>query len=398
MTGFWLIIALIALFIVWLRIDFVLGMRVQRKDAKKFKQETRYGDVHLLGNGKDFFESLFHDIQQATDHIHILFYIVKDDNIGSRLLEILEDKAKEGVQVRLLVDRIGSSLKKKSIEDLKKVGISFAYSHPPKLPYLFFTLNRRNHRKVTVIDGKIGYVGGYNIGDEYLGRDPKFGFWRDFHLRIAGDGAQDLQEQFLQDWMVATKEQLKEERYYPHLPKGKIALRILPTDGVFLEDTFLDLIRQAKHTITIGSPYFIPGKAIQGELMAASKRGVDVRLIVPKKGDHPLVKEAAFPYFKELLESGVDIYRFYRGFYHTKTIVIDDQVCDIGTANFDKRSFHINHEINCLIYDSEFIRGVVNEMDYDISISDRLTLKEWEKRSYLQRGKEKVATLLSGLL
>ena len=392
------ILTIIVLLAIWLRIDFVQGMKVQKSEAKKRIQETRYGTPKLLPTGDQLFSSLLQDIQQAEDHIHVLFYIFRDDEIGSKMLTLLKDKAKQGVSVRLLVDRIGSTISKRSIKELRDAGVQFAFSHPMKFPYLFFTLNRRNHRKLTIIDGKIGYIGGFNVGDEYLGKDPKFGFWRDFHLRLTGDGVQDLQEQFLEDWQVGTKEKLAHDRYYPKLQKGSIEMRILPTDGVFLEEAFIDLIRQAKKEIIIGTPYFIPGRAIQDELIQAAKRGIFVRIIVPKKGDHPFIKEASFPYFKDILESGCEIYRYYRGFYHAKSLIIDDQVCDIGTANFDKRSFHIDHEINCFIYDPEFIQVVKKEMEYDISISERFTLKQYESRSLFHRSKERFATLFSGLL
>ncbi|WP_096203013.1 cardiolipin synthase [Bacillus sp. FJAT-45350] len=391
-------ISILILIVLWCRIDFKLGMKVQKNEARKRIQETRYGTVKFLPTGDQLFENMFQDIKQATSHIHVLFYIVKEDSISTKFLNLLMDKAKEGLEVRLLIDRIGSQVSRKKRKELQAAGVQFAFSHPAKFPYIFFTLNRRNHRKITIVDGNIGYIGGFNVGDEYLGRDPKFGYWRDYHLRLDGDGVQDIQEQFVQDWKVGAKQQLSSERYFPKLRQGKVPLRILPTDGVYLEDTFIDLIRQAKQTITIGTPYFIPGTSIQGELIRAAKRGIFVRIIVPKKGDHPLVKEAAFPYFQDLLESGCEIYRYYRGFYHAKALIIDDQVCDIGTANFDKRSFHIDHEINCLMYGPEFIQIVKQEMDYDISISERLTVKDLESRSLFHRGKERVATLISGLL
>ncbi|WP_332634598.1 cardiolipin synthase [Halalkalibacter flavus] len=395
----WVITALIIIAVfIWLRVDFVLGLRQQRKEATRHVQKTRYGNVTFLPTGDEFYRKLFADIEQATDHVHLLFYIIRDDHISGKMLKIIEGKAKEGVDVRLLVDKIGCDIKKKHLKQLKKAGVQFAYSHPVSFPYFFFTFNRRNHRKLAIMDGKVGYIGGYNIGDEYLGRDPKFGPWRDFHLRIDGDGVQDLQGQFLQDWQTAKQKHMERPSHYPTLKEGSIPLRILPTDGVYLEETFIDLISQAKETIVIGTPYYIPGEPLQRELMAAAKRGVDVKLIVPKKGDHPLVKEAAFPYFKPLLESGINVYQYYRGFFHAKAVVIDNQVCDIGTANFDKRSFHINHEINCLIYDAEFIQHVLKEMEHDIQVSERLTLEAYKKRPLTQRGKEQVAKLVSGLL
>jgi cardiolipin synthase A/B len=392
------VIVLILLLFIWMRIDFKLGFEKQKKEAKRFIQEIRHGQCEMLTNGHELFKNLITDIKNAEHHIHILFYIFRDDHIGTDVLKALKEKAQEGVEVRLLVDRVGCNISKKMRRQLTKAGVRFAHSHPPKLPYLFFTLNRRNHRKITVIDGNLGYIGGYNVGDEYLGRDPKFGEWRDIHLRIKGDGCQDLQEQFLQDWIVATKEKIVHNNYYRPLTKGLHELKIIPSDGSFLEDAFIKFIKEAEESIYIGTPYFIPGTAIKNELIIAAKRGVAVKLIVPKQGDHPLVKEASFPYFQPLLEAGCEVYRYYRGFYHAKTIVIDREICDIGTANVDRRSFHINHEINCLIFNREFIKDVIAVMEHDISISERLTIEQLKKRSFFHRSKEKIATALAPLL
>ncbi|OIJ22485.1 cardiolipin synthase [Anaerobacillus alkalidiazotrophicus] len=392
------IFTIILLLIIWMTIDFKLGIKKQREEAKRHVQKIRNGQCEVLITGHELFKKLIDDIHNAQHHIHILFYIFRDDHIGTQVIKALKEKAKEGITVRLLVDRVGCHISRKTKKELRKVGIRFAHSHPPKFPYLFFTLNRRNHRKITVIDGNIGYIGGYNVGDEYLGRDPKFGDWRDIHLRLQGDGVQDLQGQFLQDWVVATKEKVKKEKYYPPLIKGFHPLKIVPSDGVFLEEAFINFINEANDSIYIGTPYFIPGKDIKMALIEAAKRGVNVKLIVPKQGDHPLVKEAAFPYFKPLIESGCEVYRYYHGFYHAKTIIIDKKVCDIGTANIDRRSFHINHEVNCLVFNQKFIENVIAIMEHDISISERLTLEQLQKRSFFHKSKEKLATVLAPLL
>ncbi|RXJ02732.1 cardiolipin synthase [Anaerobacillus alkaliphilus] len=393
-----MIVAIILLLVIWMTVDFRLGMKKQQREARRYVQEIRKGQCEILTTGHDLFKKMIDDIHNAEKHVHMLFYIFREDHIGNQVLKALKEKAKEGVEVRLLLDRVGCDLSKKKRQELKKAGVKFAHSHPPKFPYLFFTLNRRNHRKITVIDGHLGYIGGYNVGDEYLGRKPKFGDWRDIHLRIQGDGCQDLQEQFLEDWVVATREKLNTDFYYPVLQQGDHELKIIPSDGAFLEESFIDFIKKAEDSIYIGTPYFIPGKEIKTALIEAAKRGVDVKVIVPKQGDHPLVKEAAFPYFQPLLEAGCEVYRYYRGFYHAKTIVIDKKVCDIGTANIDNRSFHINHEINCLIFDREFIKDVIAVMDHDISISERLTVEQLKNRSFFHKSKEKIASALSPLL
>lgn len=383
----------------WIWIDFKLGYKKQKKNAKRYVQQIRNGQCEILTTGHELFKKLVDDIDNAQHHIHVLFYIFRDDHIGTQVLNALKGKASEGVKVRLIVDRIGCHISKKTLKELKKAGIAFAHSHPPKFPYFFFTLNRRNHRKISVIDGHTGYIGGYNVGDEYLGRDPKFGDWRDIHLRISGDGVQDLQEQFLQDWQVATAEEFRDKsKLYPPLVKGIHQLKIIPSDGAFLEETFINFIKEAKTSIYIGTPYFIPGSAIKLELIEAAKRGVDVKIIFPKHGDHPLVKEAAFPYFEPLIEAGCEVYQFYLGFYHAKTIVIDHHICDIGTANIDLRSFHINHEVNCLIFNREFITKVIEVMEHDISISERLTIAQLKERSFFHKSKEKIASAFGPLL
>ncbi len=394
------VIVVILLLIVWMRFDFTLGLKQQRQKAKRHVQPLRNGTCELIVTGNELFKKLIDDIHNARHHIHILFYIFRDDHIGNQVLTALKEKAKEGVAVRLLVDYIGCHISRKSRSELRKAGIKFAHSHSPKFPYYFFTLNRRNHRKITIIDGHIGYIGGYNVGDEYLGRKPKFGNWRDIHLRIEGDGCQDLQGQFLQDWTVATKEKIvaQPKKYYPYLRNGPDQFKIVPSDGAFLEETFINFIRRAHDSIYIGTPYFIPGKKIKNELLTAAKRGVNIKIIVPKQADHPLVKEAAIPYFQPLLTAGCEIYQYYLGFYHGKTIIIDKEICDIGTANIDRRSFHINHEINCLIFNREFINKAITVMEQDISLSERLTIDQLKKRSFFDKSKEKIATALGPLL
>ncbi|HHY22422.1 MAG TPA: cardiolipin synthase [Bacilli bacterium] len=398
MTFLIITLALIFLFIIWFRIDFLLGKSKQKRLVKKIVLQPRMSNVSLFSNGKDFFDQLFVDIKEAEHHIHLLWYIYNEDSISEQLTNLLVKKAQEGVEIRLLVDWFGAKISKKSISKLRDAGVSFSYSNVPHFPFLFFTLNNRNHRKITIIDGNIGYIGGFNIGDEYLGRDKNLGFWRDFHLRINGDGVQDLQTQFIYDWQLATNTQIHKKRYFPPLKEGNILLKFSPNNGAFLEEMFIQLIEMAKKSIMIGTPYYIPGKKIQNALIQASKRGIKVKLIVPKKSDYILIKEAAYPYFKDLLHVGIEIFEYTNGFYHAKAIVIDEFVCDIGTANFDMRSFHLNNEMNCLIYDHSFILHVIREMQYDIMHSEQLTIEQYERRPFMHKAKEQFAKLFSELL
>jgi cardiolipin synthase len=395
-------LVLLVLFIIflWLAIDYRLGRFFHIKKVNIQENPIRNSDISLFTTGQHLYKDLFEQMEQATHHIHVLFYIVKDDDISKKFLSLLMKKAQDGVEVRLLLDRIGSkNITKKMKKDLKENGVLFSFCHIPKLPFLFYSLNARNHRKIAVIDGKVGYLGGFNIGKEYLGQDPKLGDWRDYHLRIEGEGVQDLQKQFIYDWDDATKKDIpSNSTYYPPSYRGGIIHKIIPTNAVYLEKIFIELIRGANKEIIIGTPYFIPSAPLFEELITASKNGIDVKVIVPIKGDHPLVKEAAFPYFKPLLDAGCKIYQYDSGFFHAKVIVIDDQICDIGTANFDKRSLYLNHEINCFIYDQQFVRKVKSILLQDIQASEEVTYDLLTNRSFLQRGKEAFSTLVSGFL
>jgi cardiolipin synthase A/B len=396
-----LLIGLIALiFVVWLRLDYYFGRKKHLCSLNEIKYPLRKSDIELYIVGEHFYKKLFEDIENSKHSIHVLFYIVKNDPDSDDFLALLIKKAEQGIEVRLLLDYVGSkSLKKEKIEELKKSGISFSYTHNPAPPYFFYTLQARNHRKITVIDGKIGYSGGFNIGKEYLGKDPKLGFWRDYHLRVTNEGVQDLQSQFLCDWHEATDEDLKTvQAYFPPLSQGTLEHQFLSTYGQSLESHFLSFIKQAQKELMICTPYFIPGKQIQEELIKARRRGVDIKILVPMRADHPFVKEASFPYFGPLLLSGCEIYQYYYGFYHAKVIVVDDKLCDIGTANFDKRSLYLNDEMNCLIYDKDYIKYVKDTVNDDIRGSVQLTYDKFTQRPISQRGLEAVATMISHFL
>ncbi len=396
-----LLIGIIALiFFVWLRLDYFFGRKKHLSKLNELKYPLRKSDIELFIVGERFYERLFEDIENSTHSIHVLFYIVKNDPDSDEFLALLMKKAEQGIEVRLLLDYVGSkSLEKAKIAELKKSGVSFSYTHNPSPPYFFYTLQARNHRKITVIDGKVGYSGGFNIGKEYLGKDPKLGFWRDYHLRVTSEGVQDLQIQFLRDWHEATNEDLNTvQAYFPSLSQGTIEHQFLSTYGQSLEGHFLSFIKQAQKELMICTPYFIPGKQIQDELIKARRRGVDIKVLVPMRADHPLVKEASFPYFGPLILSGCEIYQYYYGFYHAKVIVVDDTLCDIGTANFDKRSLYLNDEMNCLIYDKDFIKYVKTTVNEDIRGSVKLTYEKFTERSITQRGLEAVATLVSHFL
>jgi cardiolipin synthase A/B len=395
----WIVILIIAGLALWVYADFMLGRKKHLANANTNVLPARESNLDIFAKGPELFDDLFSEIRKAKQHIHILFYIVQDDKISQEFLSILKEKAQAGVEVRLLIDWVGSGLKRKTIQSLKDAGVEFAYSQTPKFPFLFYSSQVRNHRKISVIDGRIAYLGGFNIGKEYFDQDPKLSPWRDYHLKMTGEGVRDLQNEFLEDWRAAAKVNLLQDKaYFPHLEKGTNRQRIVPTEGILLEEMFSDLISQAEKSIFIGTPYFIPSKRVFDLLRNAIKRGVSVTVLVPFTADHVLVKEASLPYLRTLLKDGAEVYQYLKGFYHAKVVLIDDQVCDVGTANFDKRSMFLNYELNCLIYDPEFIKKIKHILTEDILNSKKATLQDFNRVNLLLSIKEKAARTISYFL
>ncbi|MFE4239422.1 cardiolipin synthase [Peribacillus butanolivorans] len=384
----------------WCWVDFKLGHKRNMKQVTNIKYPPRKSDMTVFTSGKILFDDFMKEIKLAQDSIHILFYIVKNDKFSKEFLKLLQTKAEAGVEVRLLVDRIGSkNISRESIQELKKSGVHFSFSFKPKLPFLFYSIQKRNHRKITVIDGRIGYLGGFNIGKEYINQGEKLNPWRDYHVKITGEGVKDLQEVFLSDWVHDTNEDYRgTPAYFPTLVPGNQAHQVIVTNGSHLEQTLTRLIQQAEKKIIIGTPYFIPSQTLFQELRSALARKVSVTVIVPEMSDHALVKEASFPYFRVLLKEGAAILQFQRGFYHSKVILIDDIICDVGTANFDKRSLFLNSEINCLIFDRAFIEDVKKELAVDIAESKPLSRDSLSSINVVRTAKESLASILSPFL
>ncbi|MCK6258809.1 cardiolipin synthase [Fictibacillus sp. KIGAM418] len=391
------LILILIVFLLWL--SYYLGYK-KHLNLHGIKQyPKRSGELTLFIDGRELYTRYFADIRNAKKSLEIQFYTVCDDKICNEFLNILRQKAKEGLTVRLLLDYYGSkNVKKAGIKLCRDEGVKVAFSNKPRLPYLLFTSLTHNHRKISVIDGTIGYIGGFNLGEEYLGNNPKLGYWRDYHLKVQGKSVDDLRNQFYRDWNVATQEK---QTYLPQenvTLTGGIEHHFEGTNGAHLQDIFLALVKHAKKELYICTPYFIPGKELTDELIKAIKRGVNVKILVPFQADYPLVKEAAFRYYGLLLPHGCKIYRFYQGFYHSKVIVVDDELCNIGSGNFNKRSFYLNDEMNGFFYTPSFINMVKESIEEDIRRSELLTYESYQKRPLLQKGREQVANLLSRFL
>lgn len=394
-----IVIALILLIIVWFYLDFTFGKKKHRSIFHKRETPILHSDFDIFPHGQELFADYFDELKNATRHIHILFYIVRDDQFSQEFFDILKAKAKEGIEVRLLVDRIGShKVKKPAIKELRAAGVRFAFSNRIRLPFLFYSSQVRNHRKISIIDGKIGYLGGFNVGKEYIDQDPKLSPWRDYHLKITGESVPFLQREFFIDWNEYSSENVSIEAYTPEQPKGKVPHQFVPTEAGFLEEKYLHLIQSVKKSIVIGTPYFIPSNKLMNELLSIAKRGIKITIVVPFITDHMLVQEASYRYLRLMLKAGAQVFQYKNGFYHAKSIIIDDKLCDIGTANFDKRSLFLNKEINCYFYDPVFVDRFKDVIHKDILDSKPLRLEDLNKPNLFRSLKEGIAGALSYFL
>ena len=359
----------------------------------------------VLTNGEETFHHILEQLNRARHHIHIEYYIVRDDRIGQEIKEVLINKAAQGVEVRFLYDAVGSwKLSKKYINELKNAGIETVCFGPVKLPFLNNKFNFRNHRKIIVIDGMIGFVGGLNIGDEYLGRNQTYGFWRDTHLMLRGEAVRSLQLIFLQDWYYMTNHSFLTAEYLsPQIDEknhGGVQLIAGGPDNEWsvIKNIFFSMITSAKESVWIASPYFIPDEDIFSAIKVAALSGIDVRLLVPNRPDKRIVFHASRSYFPELLEAGVKVYEYERGFMHSKIVIVDHELASIGTSNMDMRSFHLNFEVNAFLFRTKSTQKLVAEYINDLEYAKKLELISFRKRHIGLRLIESTARLLSPLL
>lgn len=366
---------------------------------------TQDNQVKVFSDGTEKFESLIEDILSAKDHIHIQYYIFKLDNLGQRILSALIKKSKQGVKVRILYDEMGSrGLKKVRFKELIDLGGEVEVFFPSILPLFNPRLNFRNHRKIVIIDGRIGYIGGFNVGDEYLGLNKKFGYWRDTHLRIEGSSIHPLQTRFLLDWNQASNNNINySEKYFPAIPqKGDVAAQIVSSgpdaDWPAIKNGYLKLLMSAKRYIYIQTPYFIPDSSFLNAIEVATLSGIDVRIMIPNKPDHMFVYWATYSYVGELLKAGAKVYIYEKGFIHAKMIVIDDEASTVGTANIDVRSFSLNFEVNAFIYNRTISHELAEIFERDIFDCSELTLEKYNNRSNMIKFKESVSRLLTPIL
>ncbi|MGO4107627.1 cardiolipin synthase [Paenibacillus sp. YAF4_2] len=368
---------------------------------------TLGNQVKVLTNGKETFAAILHAIEQARHHIHLDYYTIRDDGIGKQFLTLLIEKANAGIEVRVLYDGIGSvHLSKRYIKELKQAGVQVSCFLPARVALFKRLLNSRNHSKIAVIDGRVGFVGGINIGDEYLGKDERLGFWRDTQLQLKGDSVYFLQELFMKDWELAAKERLPVHAGYmpEHDLEDTVQEPVLivssgpDRSGEPILETAFAAVKAAKSSVYISTPYFIPDESLLSALGNAAKSGVDVRLIIPGIADTQVVLWATLSFIERMLEAGIRVYRYQKGFIHAKVMIVDNLLAVVGTANMDMRSFHSNFEQNAVLFNQQTIDQLRQDYEQDLLDSLELDLPSFSMRSRRQKAAEAAAHLFSPLL
>ncbi|MGM9916958.1 cardiolipin synthase [Anaerotignum sp.] len=363
---------------------------------------TFNNQVEYFNNGKDKFESLVQDIRNAKKFIHLEYYIWRGDRLGTRLVEELTKKAAEGVEVRILYDGIGNARLPKYFFDKfhDAGGYTAAF-----LPRFVVRLNYRNHRKLAIIDGEIGYIGGFNVGDEYLGIVKRYGPWRDTHLRFRGDAIDQMQMRFIKDWNFTAKNGIIQlsEKYFPKRPqfdgvRTQIVSSGPDTQWKNVRNGYFKMINEAESHVYLTTPYFVPDDGIFEALRVAALSGLDVRIIIPGNPDHFFVYWASMSYLGELLEAGVKVYQYEKGFIHAKVLTIDGTVASVGSANMDIRSFDLNFEVNAFMYDEVITKVLEDDFMNDLRCCVEITKEWYHRRRWWFKVHEAIARLISPML
>jgi cardiolipin synthase len=368
---------------------------------------TEGNDIDFYHEGQPAFDAMFEAIRAAKHHVHVCVFIFQPDNLGAQFLELLAAKAKEGVEVRLLYDAMGSHrLRCRLLRPLHEAGGSTSVFLPINPLRRRLQINMRNHRKIMVVDGRVGFIGGLNIGDEYVGKNKYFGFWRDTHLRLRGPGVVDLQRVFVEDWSFAAGEnlQLKDDAPYftAHLANGPYAVQVIDSgpdrDLKTIREVTFAAILKAQKRVWIASPYFVPDAGILDALRLAAYHGLDVRFLGQFRPDKWLPQYAARYYWGDVLRAGVQVYQYTRGMMHAKVMLIDDDFASVGTANLDNRSMFLNFEVNCLIYSPQAVKNLETSFLADFRASIKLDKGVYARRPLAGRLAENACRLLSPIL
>lgn len=360
---------------------------------------TRGNDLDLLIDGEQVFERIFETIQSSEHYLCVNFFIVKNDRLGKRFQEALIARAKAGVKVYFLFDEIGShKLPRRYLSEMKAAGIQCWSFGVNRFWWSRLQLNFRNHRKIVISDGKTAFIGGLNVGDEYLGRDQRYGEWRDTHLKLRGPIVQAVQLVFLQDWFWAT-EQVPQLIWETHSEPADQVAAVIPTGPADPVDSWQLLVAEAANSarkkLWIASPYFVPDEGVLTALQAAAIRGVNVCILIPERGDQLLAWLSAFSYYEQSIPFGIRLFCYQRGFLHQKVLLVDERLAAVGTANLDNRSFRLNFEITAFSPDPVFVREVLEMLEMDFSHSREAKLEDFTGKSFFFRAACRAARLLA---
>ncbi|MGL5979368.1 MAG: cardiolipin synthase [Phocaeicola sp.] len=360
-------------------------------------------ELDIYSDGSSMLLSLLKDIGGAKHHIHLEFYIFEDDSVGRLVRDLLIDKVRQGVEVRLLYDDVGCwNIPRNYFDEMKRSGIEISPFLEVRFPQLTSKMNYRNHRKLAIIDGCVAYTGGMNIAHRYC-KGVSWGKWRDTHLRIKGKAAYGVQTTFLIDWYITTSHLITSEPYFPSIKScGDKSVQIVTSEPVgrwrSILQGFLQIIGSANRYVYIETPYLLPTESLLLALQTAALSGVDVRILIPKYSDSKIVHWASFSYIDSLLEAGVKIYFYTEGFLHSKLWVVDDSLVSVGSTNLDFRSLEHNFEANAFIYNEAFAQEVKSLFLNDLKESVRIQQRKWKKRPLLQKMAESIVRLLAPLL
>ncbi len=397
--------------------DYFYPSEVTRKWSHMIRLNQSYGgalltannNVELISDGKLKYHRLMEDIRHAEHRINIMYFIIKDDAVGRKLIDLLTKKAEEGVEVRLLMDALGSKqINRFKLKKFREAGGKYAFFFKPFMRLIQLRLNYRNHRKIAIIDDRIAYTGGFNMAREYLGYKKKFGYWRDCHIRITGDAVMSMTARFFFDWRFASGEKVDilAESMKSITEEGEKA-GDMPVQVVSsgpesskeeIKHSLMKMITYAKKTIYLQTPYLVPDRAMMDSLVMAAQSGVDVRIMIPRQPDHPFVYWTTLANAGELIKAGAKVYIYKKGFLHAKTLVVDGEVGTVGSANFDIRSFRLNFETNAFVYDRKFAAEMEETFMNDIKSSVEYTAKDRENVDIFQHMLESVSRLLTEIL
>ncbi len=364
---------------------------------------TQGNQVAMLLNGSETYIEIKKALWKASSYIYLEFYAVHNDKIGNEIKDILIAKAKEGLTVKFIYDSVGSwKLGKKYVKELKDGGVHVHSFLPISFPMLRRDLNYRNHRKIVVVDGVTGFMGGLNIGDHYIFGEPGLGFWRDTHLKIEGPAVGCLEDIFNTDCLFCDREHVPFERTSEYVRSGNSTMQIVASgpdsNWQSIHQGYFSLITNAKKFVLVTTPYLVPGESLLTALTVASLSGLDVRVLIPRKGDNRVAHWATLSNVEELLKAGVKVYSYQKGFIHSKILVADDSTVSVGTANLDARSLEINFEVQAFIYDRAVAKDFIKAFRSDLKHSQQLRLHEWLKRPLRSKMLEKSSRLWSSQL